>query len=86
MRNTTGADDGDAFRHCLTRPAHRLTKRPRPLERRKGRPLTVDVHRNDRDVIVGCEEVERHHDAVVKLPLFGIGNVGTLHHFGDEPL
>ena len=50
-----------------SRLAHRLTERPRPLEWCRG-GLTVDVHRNDRDVIVGCEEVERHHDAVVKLP------------------
>ena len=46
--------------------------------------LSVAVNRDDREVVARGEEVQRHADAVVELPLLRIGHVGGVHHPGDE--
>jgi hypothetical protein len=49
-----------------------------------GGPWQVDVDRNDRQIELRRQEVQRHHDPVVELPLLGIGDVDLLHHAAHQ--
>ena len=86
MRYAAGADDRNLLRHRIGGAAERFTKRPCSVERRQRRTLTVDVDWDDRLIEVRREEVERHRNAMVELPLFGIRHVDRLHDLGDDPL
>ena len=85
MGDATRAHDGDSFGEGVCGSAKGLAEGPGPMERRQRRALTVDVGRDDREVVSRGEEVERDHDPVVEQPLLRVGDVATFHHQRDEP-
>lgn len=63
-----------------------LAEGPGPVQRGRGRALAIEVGRDDGQVEAGREEVQGHGDAVVELPLLGIGHIDGGHDLGDDPL
>lgn len=85
MGNPAGADQCDPLRHGVSGAAQRFAECPCPVQRRQGRPLAIDIARNDGKPVVGIKEMQRHHDAVIEAPFFGIGGIDSLLHFDDQP-
>ncbi len=86
VRDAAGAHERNALRHLVAGLAQRFAEGPGAVQRRQRRTLAVDVDRDDIHVIGRREEVERHHDAVVELPFFGVGHIDRLHHLPDDAL
>jgi len=84
MRNAARAHQRDSVRHGVRSTAQRLAQRPRAVQRRQRRTLTIDVHRNDRQIIPGGQKAQWHHDAVIEFPFFCIGEIHGLHHFAYQ--
>jgi hypothetical protein len=85
MRNAAGADNRDSLRDEIRSAPQRLAKRPRAMQRRQRRPLTIDVDGNHRKIVLRREETQRHHDAVIEFPFLRVGEIHGLHHFAYQP-
>ena len=80
MRDAARSEKRDALLLRVAGTPQGATELVGPVQRRQGRALTIDVHRNHRDVVVRRHEVQRHHDAVIELPLLGIGEIELVQH------
>ena len=59
----------------VARTAQRAAELVGARERREGRALAIDIHGNDGQVVTRRHEVQRHHDAVIELPLLRVRDV-----------
>ena len=84
MGNTSCTNQSNFFWCRINGTAERSTKRPCSVQGRKRRALAVDVHRNNVHVVIWCQKVERHHNAMVEFPFLGIRHVHVLHDVFDE--
>src|SRR6185312_5722405 len=75
VRDPTRADYSDTLGPGSTGTPQSAAKLITALERNERRSLAVDIDRNDREVGARGEEVQRHHEAVIELPLLRIRQV-----------
>jgi hypothetical protein len=69
-----------------TASAARRSARPKAWQRAAApaAALAVDVGGHDGEVVARREEMQRHHDAVVELPLLRVREIDLLHDLLDE--
>ena len=84
MGDPAGADDRDPLAHALGGVAYGLPQGVNAVQRRQRRVLAIDVHGNDRQIVVGRQMMQRHHDAVVEFPFLAIAEIHALHHALDQ--
>ena len=78
MRDSAGADDGDLLWLGVASLAQRLAEGVGTTQRGERRALAIDVHRDDREVVLRRQEIQRNDDAVIEFPFLGIGDVDVL--------
>ena len=84
MGDPAGAHNGDLLGHGIGRAPHRLAKGPGAVQWRQRRTLTVDVDRDNGQLVLGRQEMQRHHNAMIKLPFFRIRGINGLHDLRDQ--
>ena len=82
--DAAGAHHGDAFRRGVAGLAQRSAELVGSWQGRQRRPLAVDVDWNHRQIGLRQQEVQRHHDAVVELPLLRVSEVDAGHDALDQ--
>ena len=50
------------------------------MKRRHRRRLAIDVDRNNRDIVVRCQVVQRHHNPVIEFPFLAVADIDVLHY------